>query len=515
MKKKLYTIAAFSMALLSFTGCLDVDPESDLTSLNMWQSEGTFDAFVTGVHNTFRNDSYNMLLLGEVRSDIYSTEAQNPLGSIASKSERYATNTLDEINPGISNYAGFYGNINQINLFISKAQNTEVLAETKRKNYLGHMYGMRAFYYFQLLRSWENVVWNDQPSEGFTIGKLDRPVTEAAEIMKYIKADIESSLSSYGDNYDFSNGKYYWSKAATLMLKAEVFLWSSRQMGGGQGDATTALTVLNEIKTKVSGLELMENYKDVFAYEKKKNKEIIFAVPYSTNSGEDKMFNDNYRVNYCPDKGTLGNWYEANGEKINTNIDNFTGVGYFPISKALFEAYDSDDTRGAATVKSFYEKKKDSEVLTYRGVIPYKYQGMTKDGSNARTLCDDYPIYRYADLLLMTAEAKSLTGGDPTAEINEVRARAFGEAYDEDVHGYPHQAIDSDVNEAILQERLLEFAFEGRRWYDLRRFGNEYVFKYSTANSEYPKRLIWPIDIDTMVKNPAIKQTDGYESQLD
>ena len=145
--------------------------------------------------------------------------------------------------------------------------------------------------------------------------------------------------------------------------------------------------------------------------------------------------------------------------------------------------------------------------------IPYKYQGKTRAGQDPRTMCDDYPVYRYADLLLMIAEAKSLTGGDPTAEINMIRKRAYGENYNNEV-AYPNQANDVNVNEAILHERFLEFMLEGKRWYDLRRFGNEYVFEYTTANPQYPKRLIWPIDVQTMVKNPAIHQTEGYETTM-
>lgn len=511
MKKKLYTMAVCAFSLLNFTGCLDVDPVSDLTDQNMWQSEGTYDAFVVGVHNELRNNVWNLFCLGEVRSDIYSTATEAPIGGVASKSERYANNTLDETNPGMTNYAGLYGNINQMNLFIFKTLKSDVLSETKRNYYLGEMYGMRAFYYFHLLRSWNNVVWSDQPSLGFTIGQLERPVTEASQIMAYIKQDIESSLSHFGSDYSFK-GKEYWSKAATLMLKAEAYLWSSRQMGGGDGDARTALSALEDIRNNIPSLALMDNFKDIFAYSQKGNKEIIFAVHYSENSDENQMFADNYRLNYCPEKGKLGQWYDkVTGGLFDTSIDNFNGVGYYPLNDKLFkEVFAENDTRGAATIKPFY-----TEDWQYQGIIAYKYQGVTLEGESTRRMCDDYPIYRYADLLLMIAEAKSLTGGDPTAEINAVRKRAYGENYEEATLGYPNQAIDKDVNEAILQERFCEFVLEGKRWYDLRRFGNEYVFKYTTANSDYPKRLIWPIDRDTMVKNPAIEQTDGYETLMD
>ena len=508
MKKKLYTLVALAFTVLPFSSCLDIDPESELTDQTMWQSEGQFDSFIVGVHSEMRNKAWNFFQLGEIRSDIYSTKTSAEFGGVASKVERFAKNTLDETNYGIGNYAELYTNINQMNLFIMKANESAVLSDAKRNYYLGQMYGMRAFYYFHLLRSWNNVVWNDQPSLGFEIGKLDRPVTPAADIMTYIKQDIETSLEKFGNDYSFKN-KGLWSKAATQMLKAEAYLWSSRQMNGGQADAKTALDALKDIQSNVSGLKLLDNYKDVFAYGNKKNAEIIFALHYSENAGENQMLSGQYLLNYCLMKGDLGRWYDIEGNKIDTKVDNFNGVGYYLLNDKLLDEFDEKDSRRLATVKPLYDK--DAHFIAN---IAYKYQGTTRSGEDVRMMCDDYPVYRYADLLLMMAEAKSLTGGDPTAEINMIRKRAYGANYTDEV-AYPNQTIDADANEAILKERFLEFMLEGKRWYDLRRFGNEYVFKYSTANSKYPGRLIWPIDRETMVKNPAIHQTEGYETTME
>lgn len=62
-----------------------------------------------------------------------------------------------------------------------------------------------------------------QPSTGFEIGKLDKAASPAAEIMEKIKADIQSSEDSFGTDYSFRESRTFWSKAATLMLKAEVY----------------------------------------------------------------------------------------------------------------------------------------------------------------------------------------------------------------------------------------------------------------------------------------------------
>ena len=136
---------------------------------------------------------------------------------------------------------------------------------------------------------------------------------------------------------------------------------------------------------------------------------------------------------------------------------------------------------------------------------------------------DDYPIYRYADCLLMLAEVKVLLGEDPAEEINKVRERAYGANYfkeNKDKVAYPNDTdpavytnnryvgSDTDALEAILKERLREFMFEGKRWYDLRLLGEPYLSKYSKANAS---RLLWPINEDVLTNNPLLKQTPGYE----
>ena len=93
-----------------------------------------------------------------------------------------------------------------------------------------------------------------------------------------------------------------------------------------------------------------------------------------------------------------------------------------------------------------------------------------------------------------------------------IRARAYkANCYDVATMGYPNMAGDKDgINEVLLRERYKEFMFEGKRWYDLRRFGDEYVFEYTTADDSYPQRLLWPIDKNTLTNNPALEQTPGY-----
>lgn len=110
-----------------------------------------------------------------------------------------------------------------------------------------------------------------------------------------------------------------------------------------------------------------------------------------------------------------------------------------------FKKFLPGDTRRDVTLKDVYNKVENGK-LELVGVYPHKYWGVMNGSTRVR--CDDYPIYRYSDLLLMLAEAKVLLGEDPATEINRVRRRAFGDAYDASTVGFP-------IRKSISVRRML------------------------------------------------------------
>nr|WP_129730916.1 SusD family outer membrane lipoprotein NanU [Parabacteroides goldsteinii] len=507
--KKIVISFIFVTSLFSLGGCtsLDVTPVSSITDDSYWKTPDHFDAFMNGLHTRFREGSFNYFLLGEARSDVFGDQ---PFGGEASQGmERLPYNTLNEENPVISNYGRFYENINQLNLMIYKILHTDNLTEAAGNYYLGQAYGMRAYYYFHLLRSWGDAIITTEPTEQLDLTNLAKAASPADDVMKFIKNDIDESVKCFGSDYTIKGRKAFWSKAATLMLKGEVYLWSAKQMGGGTGDANIAKAALTDIRQNVPDLGLMENYKDVFAYSQKGNKEIIFAM--RSELKEFDMWNGSFGGNLLPYAATLATYYDAStGEKFDISKENLSGLMRLGIKKTNLARFDDKDSRKRGSLNGAYNKLEDGS-LDLIGAYCYKYQG-TQDAGSTRSNVDDYPIYRYADLLLLLAEAKVMLGENPADEINQIRRRAYGENYDEATIGFPNQAIDKDVNEALLEERFKEFLIEGKRWYDLRRFGSEYVFKYTLAESGNEKKLLWPIDKSTLTNNTALKQTPGYET---
>lgn len=505
----LYIILA---SLWALSGCtsLDMAPTSSITDANYWKSPDQFSAFIDGMHKQLRDRAYDLFVLGEERSDMFGGEAYG--GESSNGKDAIPKNLISESNPMISNYGGLYNNINQANLMIYKTSITDVIPEDTKKYYLGQTYGLRAFYYFHLLRSWGNVVITTEPTLSISASGLEKGVSSAADVMTLIKADIEESLNAFGNDYSFKAQKGLWSKAATLMLKAEVYLWSSRQMGGGIEDAKIVKSSLADIQTHVSDLGLNEdNFADVFAYDKKGNKEIIFAIRHKVN--EAVLFGGNYRQNFLPQNFYLKTYFSQDQTGQYTLIDpvkdNVLGQAMFFVQLQNYTDFSEKDSRKRLSMRAMYEEQADGSYKMV-GVTPWKFQGTNEAGASERSMVDDYPIYRYADLLLMQAEAKIIIGESPSEEINLVRKRAYGANYDEATIGYPHQAIDVNPEEALLQERRFEFMMEGKRWYDLRRFGDKYVFEYTMADKSDARKLLWPIDRGTLTNNKALDQTLGY-----
>ena len=520
--KKIFITFMVAVSLLTFNRCtsLDMEPVSSISDANYWKSSDQFKAFNTGLHSLLRLRSYNIFVLGEPRADIYGDQ---PFGGEATQGvERYPYNTINAEFPGISNFGDFYETINQLNLMIRKTNETTLLDENEKNYFLGEAYGMRAYIYFHLLRSWGDVILVTEPTLGneLDISHLEKAASPASEVMDQIKKDIDASVNAFGSDYSYKYGKGYWSKSATLILKGEVYLWSGRQMGGGTGDYSTAKAALQDLQQN-GNLKLQDKFTDVFAYGNKENSEIIFA--FKSIKDEFTMWKDyNWRNNMVPQREYMANYCDESGTPfMEIPGYNFHGLMRYQVKKDHYwKTFRENDSRLTGTLKAVYQKQEDGSIK-YIAPFAYKFQGTTLEGSNERNWLDDYPIYRYADALLLLAEAKALLGEDPSTEINAVRERAYGSeyfnahknevAYPNDKGSFyndnPFEGGDENVMEAILKERLREFFFEGKRWYDLRRFGNQYVLKYTTAQES---RLLWPINEDALTNNPALKQTPGY-----
>lgn len=494
MKIKYYILVSL-IGLLSFQSCdvLDVDPISFITDKSFWTTEDDANGALIGVYTQFRDlADRDLYLLGEARSEMLCIGADG--GSLGY--DIYYNNTLNQDNFNIT-WQKFYSIINSCNLILKKVPHIE-FKNTANKNYiLAQAYSMRAFCYFAMTKTWGDLIIHEDAIEGAVPEQLFKERSSQAAVFELIKKDIKSALELYPTEA-MDASRAMWSKPATQVLKADVYLWTGKQMNGGKQDIQTALDALNEINN--NDFQLIE-FKDIFEYTNKGNQEIVLSVRFDEiESG----------INYFSFM-----WMNANAvpgdvsEEVKSQIFPIgEGQGIIVGSQIIRDQFTKDDVRRDATFMEIYSKDAETGKPKYFSNIVLKGKGLTKDGY--RHFCSDIIIYRYADILLLKAEAKNALDLDPTSEMNEIRKRAYKDNFDKHVFT---KGTKAENDKAILKEKLLEFAFEGKRWWDLLRFDAAFelvpslsVFRGNKAN------LFFPISLKTLSIEPKIIQNEGWRN---
>ena len=517
MKKLKYILLVGLISITAFScrKTLELAPEDYFGGRNFWQNEAQVTNFMVGLHKQFRDNYFMFLRLGEMRGGGFSNvDVQNTsLNELQIIEQR-----LEENSAGVSNWAGFYNPILQLNLFIQNVNGVGFLTESKKSYLLGQAHAMRAYYYFHLLRTYGGVpIWLEPEvlngnTDAVTLRKA-RATEE--EVLAAIKNDVNKSLELFGSAA--STNKTQWSPDAARMLKGEVYLWSAK-VYNNTGDLAPAKAALESI----TGYSLLPNFANVFS--QKGNNEIIFAIRFRV--GEAEMGNvsaftySTFNFNGLHYKDStasagVGNFLvdplklaEVNSQQV---------IQRYRYKFELFQSYDVADTRRNATFYDYYKVNTSVNpyVATVRNTALVKFLG-TID-ANKRYFTDDWPVYREAERLLMLAEIVNAEGGDPTQYIQAVRDRAFGGPGKDPS---PFVSGGKDANElAIFEERSKEFVYEGKRWYDLRRmkFGNEPLV-FISPNHPYgvldkateAHEILWPIPPSIWTNDPLVDQTPGY-----
>ncbi|PIB38262.1 RagB/SusD family nutrient uptake outer membrane protein [Maribacter sp. 4G9] len=500
MKKYLY-IALITITLSSCEKQLDLESPSELTTAGFWDTEEGARTAHTGLYANLRSSGENLWLLGEMRSDIWGGRTYES----ASNTNLIESNFTEATAP-FGGWAGLYTRIHRINDFLVNAQNVSFINEADKNHMLGQTYGLRALYYYTLLKTWGEVPIILEPVGAIDPSDLSKPRSTQEEVMSLIKSDIEASLNAFGsDNSFWAGNRNFWSKAATLALKGDVHIWSGNLLGGGASDFNTAKAALEQI----AALEvtLAESISELWGVGNDGNSEFIFALQYKQDEAS------NFYNSLTGRSTEINPQFDDKGSSM---ID-FVIAGanrYGQSEKTILLLDDNEDSRKDATFIRLYIDDNGGAGYpnynepAYFGSVFNKFLGQVI--GSERIFENDVPVYRYADVLLMLAETKNLLGEDPTDEINHIRERAFGENYVEATHGFTNGSQVDNAN-AILDERYKEFVGEGKRWWDLRRAGDSFVIdNVSFLNPGDEFKLLLPITTDMIGRNPALVQTPGY-----
>ncbi|MES1249417.1 MAG: RagB/SusD family nutrient uptake outer membrane protein [Chitinophaga rupis] len=488
----------------------EVQPQDAIVTASAIEDPNVAQGLYLGVYTSLRGTAATLFQLGEMRSEIWAdgvyTESPN------STYVPLYTQNISALRAPFANWGNLYYLLYQINNVIRIFPQTS-LPVAQRNQELGEMYGLRAYVYYTLLRSWGTVPIVTEPlTAAGNLSSLYRPRSSMDSVLKLIKSDIEQSLTLFNGNNSFTAKRVYWNRVATLTLKGDVYIWSATLMSGGNTDLTTAMNALQEVENlQGSTLGLLSSYAAIFDPTKKTtNTENIVAISYELNQAQNTNFSD-FRCNPTQaqtllfDAGTPSQQLVSVAYPYMSAGDN--RVGFTP---ALLTKLTSGppDQRISGTFRVMYGTSAGNPP---RGVMLTKWMG--RANASAQLYDNDYPIYRYADVLLLQAEAKAKLGMDPSAEINQIRQRAYGNTY----MPYVNSTVDDNMH-AILEEQLREFIGEGKRWYALRRAGDQWVFNYinpsylspATVASGKGPTLLLPIPTTMLSGDPTLIQTPGY-----
>lgn len=483
--KKIYTYICV-LSLLLLASCsdsfLDSEPKTGGTENNFYKTKKDAEKALIGCYDGLQkvwNDGVAFPVLSEIASD-------NCFGGTG-VADRYYHQAIDEFTPTTAttekdilnaNWVLYYDAINRCNKLLMHIENIDWEGDSdKRSAVEGETRFIRAFLYFDMLRIWENIPLLTEPTED------NLPQADPHEVYGLVASDLKfaaDNLPNTTFNKDEDGHATRWAAKALL---ARVYLFYTGYYGKTELGDITKSYVLEGLEDVISnsGHDILSNFASLWpvasSYQKtvdgtteyagKGNNETVFAIKY------------NYTSNY--DGNTDGNhWLVMMGLRGVMHYPYSQGWGACTVSEDLWKAYSPNDTRRKASIIDVEGESVEQDITDQREYTGYsnkKYAPRAIYNSDGKLVDEaenlgavnfmigqfqDYVSIRFADVLLMAAELGSVNAQN---YFDKVRQRAYGDKF-------VSKAVSK---ENILEERRLEFAFEGIRYWDVLRQGVSYA----------------------------------------
>ncbi len=425
-------IVVLTLTASSCNKWLELKPQDGIVREDFWKTKEQLQSAVIGCYTALLNPTLvqNMFIWGELRADMVTTHGSS---SFANANEvDFNDAEILSTNP-LVNWSNLYTVINYCNTVIDYGpgvkENDETLTEQKLNAYLAEAKAIRAWMYFYLLRTWGEVPLQLKASSSDSrIEQL--PKSSQEEIYNQIVEDLNfaavNAVSTFGDR---NSDKGRITRYSVYALQADVYLWMNKY--------EECIAACEKIRTSNRfGLirDASQYYNSVFV--QGNSNEGIFEIQF--------------------DSQALNPWFNSLAS---------SGLK-FKASEIVPELY------GFNPDPSSFERDIRGENAAYRAdLIIWKHVGTSDIATTvtATTSVRNWIVYRYADIELMEAEALVWSDrpnklADALTLINDVRGRARALITTEEG---PTDA--QGMSDYILRERAREFAFEGKRWYDLLR----------------------------------------------
>jgi len=412
--------------------------------------------------------------------------------------QSFSNYTISSVTIPVSYWNNFYQGIFRANVLLVKLPGVP-MDESLKARFTAESKALRAYYYFELVRLYKNIPLITLPLTPIEIATVTQVSPEL--IYAQIEKDLTESLPDLPmtiTNTSDEAGRL--TKGAVQALLGKVYLYQ-----GKNTLAATQFAEVNGIPGTVSqyGYKLLDRYADLWTISNKFNSESIIEVSHTSrgNTG-------------------WGNWGSGSdeGNSINTMVgprsysrpsgstapDYATGWAFNPITQNLYDAIKTDPRFDStvADLKALKAAGLADYIPGYQdtGYFVKKFMPLTADvttggGDAVLNYKQNTYIIRLADTYLMEAEALGGSGARAQALLDAVRARV----------GLAPIAVSIS---AIQEERRLELACEGHRWFDLVRSGRA-ASVLANRGFVAGKNEIWPIPLKEL-ENTQIVQNPNY-----
>lgn len=483
---KYILIIFFSALTLAACEDLEITPSDRLSDASIWNDARTADLFLNDIYFNLNAGPYPTVwtnLPSEVSNDPLDNFTDNatygpdagPASALLFNSGSYnPSNTLFN-----NQWKNMYANIRRCNLFIERVSASHYVKATKT-SMLAQARFLRAYFYKQLIDLYGGVPIITKVLVNSNGEEIFYPRNTYSECVDFIRSETQLAADSLPTKYTGKDiGRITRGAALTMKGATELYagMWAEA--------AATNQKVIDELGKGVV-YDLFGSYAGLFYQNNENSKEVIFDIQYAPEL-RFKSLNVYWGVpmvakgagwGTCdPTQNLVDNYEFTDGKTEAEGSAMFNATKPYANRDKRFYAsiiYDGSMWRGTRIYTRLGIANNANEInITGKtgncgrtGYFTKKQQDSTIYSTSSRLDGLNYIVYRYAEVLLNYAEAKNeLSGPDATVydAVNKVRIRA----------GQPVLPAGLDQNgmrQRIRRERRIEFAFEGKYFYDIMRW---------------------------------------------
>lgn len=443
---------ALTFGAVSCEKDLMLEPENNITQTSFYTTELQIQQALSGVYSAMINASsrggYDVnfyLLASEVRSNNFNAISQNGNRDYYAINRFQDTSSTEEVE---ILWEDAYQMITYANKILERIDEVPFANAATKEQYRSETRFLRAYAYFELMRTFGKVPLIQKsvtPQEAAVI-----PRTDLATLYTFITSEIESSVAGLKNTYDAPNKGRITKSAAHAMLGRMYLTGYGYPLNNSSYLAKANDHLFAVIQGEGQFVNFAPNYADLFK-SANDNKYHIFEIQHISGG----LSQGSYLPSYVsPNFGVNDPLYNPQGSLYSS--------AELGVSQSLINSYETGDVRRALTIKTqFIAQNGQPDNANY--FIKFREPGMVI--TNRYDWPINFPVIRYADVLLMYAEVLNYQGNTAAAVpyVNRIRQRA----------GLTPLSISisaTDFTTALRRERRSEFAGEGIYWHDLVRW---------------------------------------------